>query len=81
MVPIIPQIMPAIRRKPSQKERCHKPILLVFDHRNVLVDLERTTAVSLLGKTVLVDQTIPSFCPFVTTGMRVPALLLDQAKI
>ena len=63
-----------------QKGRYHKPILLVFDHQNVLVDLERTTAVSLLGKTVLVDQTIPSYCPFVTTDTRVPALLLDQAN-
>ena len=71
----------AITQHLCQKERCHKPILLVFDHRNVLVDLEKTTAISLLGNTVLVDQTIPSFCPFVTTGIRVPALLLDQAKI
>ena len=56
-----------------QKERYHKPILLVFGHQNVLTNLEMTTTALILKRIVLIDQTIPIICPFATTGIKVPA--------
>ena len=70
-----------IIRHLSQKVRHYKLILLVSGHQNVLAILERPITVKLLQEIVLAYQTTPTLYPFVTIDIRVPALLLGQAKI